>query len=118
MVNDGLPHIQKAFGGIPDDVDTAMVWNGDGKVYFFKGKKYWRVNPADIKRDNLPYRKDISDWDGIPDDLDAAFEMNGETYFVKGDDLFRFNDDKFTVRFFVLIPSLELDILQDSVPRR
>ena len=25
------------FSGVPENVDTAMVWSGNGKIYFFKG---------------------------------------------------------------------------------
>ena len=31
--------ISVGFPGIPADVDTAFVWSGNNKIYFFKGKK-------------------------------------------------------------------------------
>lgn len=34
----GYPkEISVGFAGIPNDVDTAFVWSGNGKTYFFKG---------------------------------------------------------------------------------
>ncbi|XP_068934902.1 matrix metalloproteinase-19 [Petaurus breviceps papuanus] len=35
--------IGKLFTGAPDKPSAAMSWQ-DGKIYFFKGKKYWRLN--------------------------------------------------------------------------
>ena len=29
--------ISEGFPGIPSDVDTAFVWGGNNKIYFFKG---------------------------------------------------------------------------------
>lgn len=35
----GYPkEISVGFAGIPNDVDTAFVWSGNGKTYFFKGE--------------------------------------------------------------------------------
>ena len=31
--------ISKGFVGIPNDIDAAFVWSGNGKIYFFKVKK-------------------------------------------------------------------------------
>ncbi|XP_069346771.1 matrix metalloproteinase-19 isoform X2 [Eulemur rufifrons] len=35
--------IKKLFTGVPDQPSAAMSWR-DGRVYFFKGKEYWRLN--------------------------------------------------------------------------
>ena len=28
--------IEKGFEGIPNNIDAAFVWSGNGKIYFFK----------------------------------------------------------------------------------
>ena len=35
----------KGFDGIPDNVDSAMVWAVNKKIYFFKGSQYWKLDP-------------------------------------------------------------------------
>ncbi|XP_042554826.1 matrix metalloproteinase-19 isoform X1 [Dipodomys spectabilis] len=35
--------IKELFTGVPDQPSAAMSWR-DGRVYFFKGKEYWRLN--------------------------------------------------------------------------
>uniref|UniRef100_A0A8C0XH97 Matrix metalloproteinase-19 n=1 Tax=Castor canadensis TaxID=51338 RepID=A0A8C0XH97_CASCN len=35
--------IKELFTGVPDQLSAAMSWQ-DGRVYFFKGKEYWRLN--------------------------------------------------------------------------
>lgn len=36
-------------------------------------------------------------WEGVPDDLTAALQIDGFTYFFKGDHYFRFNDRTFSI---------------------
>lgn len=33
----------RLFRGLPSNTDAAFTWT-NGKVYFFKGSEYWRVN--------------------------------------------------------------------------
>lgn len=37
-MDDGYPQaIATAFPGLPDDLDSAFIWTGNGRVYFTKG---------------------------------------------------------------------------------
>lgn len=86
------------FTGIPDNIDAALVWSGNGKIYFYKGSKFWRFDPAQRPPVKATYPKALSDWAGIPDNVDAALQYtNGYTYFFKGGSYWRFNDRTFSV---------------------
>jgi len=75
-----------------------MVWGGNGKIYFFKGSKFWRFDPAKRPPVKSSYPKPISNWEGVPNNLDAALKYtNGYTYFFKGDKYYRFHDARFAV---------------------
>lgn len=34
--------ISDGFQGVPDNIDAAMVWSGNGKIYFFKGEQKYK----------------------------------------------------------------------------
>lgn len=86
------------FTGIPDNIDAALVWSGNGKIYFYKGTKFWRFDPAQRPPVKATYPKALSDWAGIPNNVDAALQYtNGYTYFFKGGSYWRFNDRTFSV---------------------
>ena len=34
------------FEGVPNNVDAAFVWSGNGKMYFFKNNQYWKFDPS------------------------------------------------------------------------
>ena len=90
--------ISKGFDGIPDDLDAAFVWSGNGKIYFFKGREYWRFDPDQRPPVRSSYPRPISNWEGIPDNIDDALQyQNGFTYFFKKGDYYRFDDRTFQV---------------------
>lgn len=90
--------ISTGFAGIPDNVDAAFVWGGNGKTYFFKGHEYWRFDSKNEPPVSKHYPKSIKSWIGVPNRIDAAFRWeNGMTYFFKGSQYYRFNDIDFEV---------------------
>ena len=92
--------ISHGFQGIPNNVDTAFVWSGNDKIYFFKGANYWRFDPEHSPPVKGSYPRPIINWDGLPDNLSSAMQYkNGFTYFFKGNKYWRFNDRQFSVSF-------------------
>ena len=37
--------MSSGFAGIPNNVDAALVWSRNKKIYFFKGSQYWKLDP-------------------------------------------------------------------------
>ena len=54
----GYPkNLRDGFPGIPNNVDTAFVWSGNGKIYFFKDNQYWKFDPQKqphVRSDQYP----------------------------------------------------------------
>lgn len=98
-MDDSYPKaISDGFTGIPDNVDAAMVWGGNGKIYFYKGTKFWRFDPLKRPPVKSTYPKPLSNWEGVPNSIDAALQYtNGYTYFFKENKYYRFNDRTFSV---------------------
>lgn len=98
-MDDSYPKaISDGFTGIPDNVDAAMVWGGNGKIYFYKGTKFWRFDPLKRPPVKSTYPKPLSNWEGVPNNIDAALQYtNGYTYFFKENKYYRFNDRTFSV---------------------
>jgi len=68
------------------NMDAALQWARNGKVYFFKGNQYWRYDTV-RKSVDIRYPKYIADgWRGVvPDNIDAAVQWkNHKSYFFKG----------------------------------
>ncbi|NP_001171780.1 matrix metallopeptidase 19-like precursor [Saccoglossus kowalevskii] len=79
--------------GLPRDPDAAFVWSGEGKIYFFKGSRYytWNEITGNVNRGNV--QKIRKHWKGIPLNVDGAFQWkNRKTYFFKDDDYWRYDD--------------------------
>ena len=75
---------------MPGNLDAAMVWSGNDKIYFFKGSKYWRFNPKQQPPIDEAYPKPLRNWEGLPGRIDAALQYeNGKTYFFRGEEYYR-----------------------------
>lgn len=90
--------INEGFTGVPNNLDAALVWGGNGKIYFYKGTKFWRFDPLKRPPVKSTYPKPLSNWEGLPNNVDAGLQYtNGYTYFFKDDKYYRFNDRTFSV---------------------
>ena len=97
MDRDYPKRISKGFDGVPNNLDAAFVWSGNGeqqqhilklllilsfpgKIYFFKGKQYWRFDPEKRPPVKKDYPRPISNWEGVPNFIDDAIQYtNGYT---------------------------------------
>lgn len=95
MDRDYPMEISEGFTGIPDNIDAATVWTGNGKIYFYKGTKFWRFDPASKPPVRSNYPKRIQNWEGIPNHINAAVTYKGFTYFFQDNAYYRFNDRMF-----------------------
>ncbi|XP_002738586.1 matrix metalloproteinase-14-like [Saccoglossus kowalevskii] len=78
--------------GLPNNIDAALVWENNGKTYFFKGKQYWRYDEYNQQVDPGYPRQIYTTWKGVPNNIDAAFNWkDGYTYFFKGDNYWKFD---------------------------
>ena len=72
-----------------------MVWPVNNKIQFFKGTKYWKLDPDKNPAVDDSYPRQIKSWEGIPNFLDSALQYsNGKTYFFKKGKYYRFDDKK------------------------
>lgn len=87
--------ISRGFQGLPNNIDAAFVWSGNGKTYFIKGNKYYRYNRG-VGIDK-GYPRPLRVWKGLPSSISAAFQWRtiSRTYFFSGKDYYRFNDRRF-----------------------
>ncbi|MCD4724663.1 MAG: hypothetical protein K8R63_07445 [Bacteroidales bacterium] len=100
-IDPGYPKkISASWKGLPSsfhsNIDAAVAWPTNDKMYFFKGNKYIRYDASNNKMDP-GYPKTIgSAWNGFPNSfkngVDAAFTWpNGKIYFFKGDEYIRYD---------------------------
>ena len=80
------------YDGVPKNVDAVLRHTTDMKIYFFKGKKYYRYDAKSRKVDQIG-TIGVDDWKGIPANLDAAlvYGRNGKAYFFKGQNYYRYD---------------------------
>ena len=92
--------VSAAFPGAPIDggFDAALLWGKNEQLYLFKGALYWKFDFSK-KRVGPRYPKSISrEWIGVPTNLGAALRWtNGKSYFFRGGNYYRFDDDALTV---------------------
>ena len=87
--------IRDGWTGIPDNLDAAFVWSGNGRTYFFKGDQYYRYTRG--RGADRGYPRHLSDWIGLPVKIDAALQWYGQTYFFRGAGYYRYNDYRYRV---------------------
>jgi len=94
------------FTGLPAgfSLDAAFYRKSNGRIYFFSGSQYWRLNDKYVLDQtgaiaagdavDAGYPQNIADkWGGVPDDVDAVFQRdNGKIYFFKGGEYYRVTD--------------------------
>eukprot|EP00111_Clytia_hemisphaerica_P023902 TCONS_00070408-protein len=98
MIESGT--IQNKYG-LSDDVnkiDAAFIWIGNGRVYLFVDKMYYRFDDNRASVD-YGYPRVIKDnWKGLSESVDGvSIWRNRVTYFFKGNSYYRFNDKRIRV---------------------
>ena len=84
-IQPGYPKpIAEEFPGAPEgDIDAALLWGKDGKLYLFKEEFYWNF---DMRSNSLVVgpRRISNGWPGVPPYLSAAVRWtNGKSYFFQ-----------------------------------
>ncbi|CAH1266407.1 MMP17 [Branchiostoma lanceolatum] len=101
QVDHGYPRpISRWWRNLPNDIDAAFFWSGNGKPYFTKDDQYYRYRSDGTGHGmDRGYPRDLAKWRGVPaDGVDAAVQwLNGRTYFFKGSQYWRFNDRNLSV---------------------
>ncbi|XP_071808779.1 matrix metalloproteinase-19-like [Asterias amurensis] len=100
-VNSGIPDatmppnpVTPSAGGCSGNVD-AVATTQDRSTYIFEGSDVWKVEQgANAIADGFP-KSIASTFAGLPSDLDAAlyYPRNQRTYFFKGSQYWRFNNE-------------------------
>ncbi|XP_035512923.1 matrix metalloproteinase-19-like [Morone saxatilis] len=86
------PGYPKRLTNIPANIDSALYFNKNKKIIFFKGSAYWQwdeIGPTDFSS----YPKPTAQlFQGLPSNTDAALTWtNGHIYLFKGSQYWRVN---------------------------
>ncbi|EDO48502.1 predicted protein, partial [Nematostella vectensis] len=87
-------------------MDAALQWAKNGKIYFFKGDRYWRYDPYK-KLIDVGYPRLIQEgWNGaVPDNIQAAMQWkNQKSYFFKGNVYWAVDESSFPVKVLEVNP--------------
>lgn len=84
------------------DEDVCNFSNGDyktlrfsdGKIFLFKGQKYYSFLPGELKNAQFGTIKDISPYDSSP--IDQCFINNGKVFYVRGNEAVIYDDGRVT----------------------
>ena len=94
-IDSNWPGFPRSFG---QNLDAAVWAHKNGKVYFFQGNQYVRVNPDNNWEVDNGYPKPIAgNWNGFPasfaNGVDASVgnDVNNKIYFFKGNEYIRVN---------------------------
>jgi hypothetical protein len=101
-IDAGYPRpIAGNWGGLPasftSGIDAAFQRESNGKIYFFKGSEYARIDAATSAMDAGYPKPIVGNWPGLPSSfttgIDAALQRkdNDKIYFFKGDEYVRFS---------------------------
>lgn len=75
------------------NMDAALEWGRNGRLYLFKGDKYWRYNYEDKSIDAGYPRQITGPWGDLPGHIEAAVQWkNGKSYFFKGTKYYSLDD--------------------------
>lgn len=115
-IDEGYPKkISAGWIGVPDD-PNAVFQRLNGKIYFFKGAQYYRMDDKyvtgaanDVVDPGYPQNVTLK-WGGVPANVDAVYEdSNAHIWFFRGYDFYRVLD-KYSF-------GLAADIVDDGFPQ-
>ncbi len=80
----GYPRlISMAWKGVPDNIDSVFAWR-NGKTYFFKGDKYYRLDDRNVKV-SYGYPRVISEnWSSCPAAIRGVSDSGAKSVLFKG----------------------------------